>query len=168
MKALAIVFALCAGRLLAFDSAEWHEKRQLLDRECERLQLAYSNCLKRVTAPAENVTVPVESFPDGSVKASVRAAKAQIFLDSPYVWGQGVVLTEFRPDGSVQARIEAENCVIDRKLKCCWVEGRARATYGRTEVRGNGIYFSFAEEYIKIADAVEIRSEDLKVEGVRL
>lgn len=162
---LCLFGALCAR---AFDSDDWHAKRTLLDRECERLQMAYTNCFAQVKTPAEDVTVTVESFPNGSVRAQLKAARAQIFMDSPYVWGEGVTLTEFRPDGTVQAAIAAGHCVIDRKLRCAWVQDRARAVTGRTVVEGEGIYFSFAEEYLKVTTNVKIVSEDLKMGGLKL
>ena len=153
---------------LAFDSQKWLEKRALLDRETERLQAAYSNCVSHLDQPAENIEIPVESHANGRVKTLVRAARAQFFLDTGFIWGEDVVVRQFRADGSVEAEVFARHCVVDRETRACWAEGPARATYGRTRVSGEGIYFSFREEYVKISSKVDIQSEDMKVEGVRL
>ena len=75
--------ALClfaAATAQAFDSAEWHGKREVLLREAERLQAAYSNCLASAQEPAEDIKVPVETFADGSVKTVVAAKRARFFM----------------------------------------------------------------------------------------
>ncbi len=158
---------LCGAR--GFDSGAWLTKRAMFDREAERLQAAYTNCVANLRTPAENVTVPIEHYPDGAVKASVTARKAQFFLDEGLVWCEGVCVRECGPDGRTErGRVEAESCVIDRETRSGWADGRARATYGRTTVEGRGIYFSFEEEFVKITSEVEITSRDLKFEGVKL
>ena len=74
---------------LAFNSEEWLGKRELFAREAERLRAAYTNCVARLETPAEDVTIPVETFEDGSVKVMIFAKKAQYFLDKGLVWAEG-------------------------------------------------------------------------------
>jgi len=152
---------------LAFDSAEWLGKRELFAREAERLRGVYSNCVARLETPAEDVTVPVETHDDGSVKVLVSAKKAQYFLDSGLVWAEDVVVRKFKPDGSEDGRIEAKNCVIDRMSKNGWAEGLATVTHGKTTFRGVGVYFSSAESYVKVFESSDIDSKDLKFGGLR-
>ena len=135
---------------LAFNSEEWLEKREVLGREAERLQAAYTSCVARVVAPAENVAVPIENHPDGSVKSSISASGAQFFLDTGFVWGTNVVVRQTSTNGVVEAEVEAASCVVDRRTKSGWAEGHARARYLKNEVEGDGIYFSFAEEFVTI------------------
>ena len=152
----------------AFDSTEWHGKRELFAREAERLRTAYSNCLAKVDVPAEDVALPVETFADGSIKTIVRARKAQYFLDAGFVWAEGVVVETFRKDGVLDGRIEAANCVVDRGTRSGWAEGPATVIHGKTTFRGEGVYFSAADSYVKVIDRSEIDSEDLKFGGPRL
>lgn len=169
MRALTAAFVLAAMNAWGFDSAEWLGRRALLDREAERLAGVYSNCVAALQRPAEDITVPIEHYPDGALKATVTAKKAQFFIDAGYVWGEGVTVREFEADGKTErARVYAENCVVDRKTKSGWAPGHAAATYGGTSVEGDGIYFSFAEEFVKILSNVTIESKDLKFEGVKL
>ena len=162
------MLVLVAASAAAFDSSAWFARRAQMDREALELRAAYSNCVARLTAPAENLAVPIEHFPDGAVKATISAKRAQFFLDTGYVWGEGVVVKEFDRDGEVVSCLFAENCVVDRNRKCGWAEGAAKATHGRTTVEGTGIYFSFPEEFVKISANVVIRSEDMKLKGVKL
>ena len=126
-----------------------------MEREALELRAAYSNCVANLTAPAEDLTVPIEHFPDGAVKATISAKRAQFFLDTGYVWGEGVIVKEFDRAGEVVSSIFA-------------AEGAAKATHGKTSVEGVGIYFSFSEEYVKLFSNVVIRSEDMKLKGIKL
>ena len=165
MTALLLLAASCAA---GFDSEGWLGKRALLDREAERLRVAYTNCAASLQRPAEDLTVPIETYPDGSVKASISAKRAQLFLETGLVWGEGVVVRQFAEGGGVLASAEAEHCVVDRKTRSGWAEGHAKVVYGGTTVEGDGIYFSFPEEFVKILSNVVISSSDLKLGGLKL
>ena len=153
----------------AFDSRAWLARRARMENDARKLRAVYSNCVERLRSPAENLTVPIEHFPDGSVKATISARRAQVFLDSDYVWGEGVVVREYDADGKVELTLSAESCVVDRARKCGWAEGAAKASaHGQATVEGVGIYFSFSEEFVKIFSNAEIRFENVKLKGVKL
>ena len=146
----------------AFNSEDWLAKREILSREAERLQAAYTSCVARLDEPAGDVVLPFERYPDGSVKASVTAKKAQVFLDTGMIWGADVVVAQFTTNGVEDARVEADACVIDRVTKSGWVQGHAKAVYLGNEVEGDGIYFSFEEEFVTIYANTKIRVKDQK------
>ncbi|MGN0833818.1 MAG: hypothetical protein ACI4RD_09265 [Kiritimatiellia bacterium] len=150
----------------AFDSAEWHGKRELFAREAERMMAVYSNCVRRVDAPAENVTIPVETYEDGSVKVLVSAERAQYFLQEGLVWAEGVAVRKLGRDGAEEGRIDARNCVIDRNARSGWIEGPARVRRGKLECRGKNVYFSAAESYVRVFEQSEVESADLKFGGL--
>ena len=166
MKILSLILLSVGLNAYAFNSEDWLGKRAVLDREAERLQSVFADCRKLATAPAENISVPVESFPDGSIKSQVLAKQAQIFLDTGMVWAKDVTVRMFDPAGKTEAEVKAGECVIDRNGKCAWVDGHAAARYQDTELEGDGIYFSFAEEYVKIMQNAEIRSKNLRLRGL--
>ena len=151
-----------------FSARSWLEKRAALHDEAMRLRGAFEECAAAVKAPAENVIVPIENYPDGSVKASVSARRAQFFLETGYVWGEGVEVCQFSESGEIVAKVAAQNCVVDRKAKSGWAQGLAEITYGGTRVKGAGVYFSLEEEYVMITDGTEIVSTDLKLGGLKL
>ena len=160
-----VLSMLAASAALAFDSAGWLEKRELLTREAERLRAAYSNCLSRVKSPAEDVTVPVETFDDGSVKTVVAAKKAQFFLKEGLVWAEGVVIRKFKADGEQETLVEAASCVVDRATKSGWAEGAALVRHGGTTFRGEGVYFSSPEGYVRVFRNADIESDDFSSRG---
>lgn len=163
-----VLLALClwAGGARAFDSTAWLEKRADLEHEIERLRTAYRQCVQNLQAPAEDVTVPVETFPDGSVKTTVHAKKAQYFLATGLVWAEDVTVRKFNRDGSVDLVLEAKNCIVDRQTKSGWAEGPAKLTQGESVFRGSGVYFSSPEEYIRVTQDSDLDSKDIKGEGV--
>ena len=150
---------------LAFNSEDWLGKRELFAREAERLRAAYTNCVAHLETPAEDVTVPVETFDDGSVKVMIFAKKAQYFLDKGLVWAEDVTVRRFKEDGRLEALIEAKNCVVDRFSKSGWAEGSAKVSHGKTTFRGRGVYFSSPEAYVKVFERADVDSQDLKFGG---
>ena len=166
MRTFVSAFLAClAFETLAFNSEEWLGKRELFAREAERLRAAYTNCVANLQVPAEDVTVPVETFDDGSVKVMIFAKKAQYFLDKGLVWAEDVTVRRFKPDGTLEARIEAKNCVVDRFSKSGWAEGPATLVHGKTTFRGKGVYFASPEGYVKVFEQTDVDSKDLKFGG---
>ena len=153
---------------LAFNSEEWLGKRELFAREAERLRGVYSNCVTRINMPADDVALPVETFADGSVKTRIEAKKAQYFLDKGLVWAEGVKVRRFRADGTQEACIEATSCVVDRGSRSGWAEGPASITHGKTTFRGNGVYFSMPDSYVRVLSDSDVESSDVGSYGGRI
>ena len=153
--------------LFAFNTAEWTEKREALNCEAERLHSVYSNCLKRTDAPAEDVTVPLEKHEDGSLKTVVFAKRARYYLNEGIVFAEDVVVRKFDKDGEENSRIEAKSCVIDRFTKSGWAEGPASVKHHKTLMKGEDVYFSSPENYVKTYRRTDVFSTDLKVGGLR-
>ena len=160
--ALAAALLLPAFAARPFDSAAWLERRADLTHEVERLRDAYASCVKLLKSPAEDVALPVETFPDGSVKTTVTAKKAQYFLSTELVWAEGVVVRTFREGGAPDLELEAASGVVDRQTKSGWAEGDVRITQGGSVFRGRGVYFSSPEEYVRVTRDSDFTSTDVK------
>lgn len=152
---LMLIVSTVAG---AFSSEKWLAERGD-DSDMLRLRAAYADCVKKLESPAENVSLPLESYPDGTVKSRLTAARAHMFMDSSFVWAEKIRVEQYKPDGTLAASLDAENCVVDRNTKSGWVEGAAKMVYGDNSVRGRGIYFSLPREFIKIFSESEIRTK---------
>ena len=72
---------------------------------------------------------------------------------------------QYREDGTVYASLDAESCVVDRGSQSGWVAGDAKMTYGEASVKGRGIYFSLARQFIKIFSQSEIRAGRTKFDA---
>lgn len=133
-----------------------------------RLRAAYEACLPRIDRPSTGIYIPVELFPNGAVKVEAYAEKAQVFEQEGLVWCDGVTLREFEPTGEMKMTCTAAGGVVDRKQRSGWMHGAAQVRYGQTFLSGEGIYFSFSDEFVKISSKVAITSTALKFEGVKL
>lgn len=156
-KLLSIAACVATLAAAAFSSREWLAMRND-DSDAARLRAAYADCLKKLDSPAQDVNIPLESFPDGTIKSRISAARAQLFLDTDLVWGEKIHVEQLKPDGTRQATLDADNCIVDRKSRSGWVAGEALMTYGNSSVRGRGVYFSLSNEFIKIFSQSEIRT----------
>lgn len=165
MKCVLLCFCVLSAfpALSAFDSTVWHEQREIFAREAERLRICYTNCQAQLLSPASDVSVPIETFEDGSVKTFVKAGRAQLFLAENLVWAEDVRVKRLNADGSVEAMLTATNCVIDRVSKSGWAEGPATVVHGKTSFAGEGVYFSSADAYVKVFDRAQVESSDLKL-----
>ena len=114
--------------------------------------------------PAENVTFPLETYPNGIVKSRLMAKRAFMFIDTGFIWGEGIRVEQYKPDGKeIEAFLAADNCVVDKKTKSGWVKGNAHMDWDGTSIKGRGIYFSFNREFIKIFSQTEIRTKAFKL-----
>lgn len=158
-----LLLAFASVCVLAFDSGKWLAERGD-DSDMLRLQSEYAECVKKIDAPAENVALPLEYYPNGIVKSRLKAQKAYMFADTGFIWGENIKVEQYKEDGrTVEAYLTADNCIVDRKSKSGWVEGNAQMDWDGTSIKGRGIYFSFDREFIKIFSQTEIRTKALKL-----
>lgn len=152
----------------AFDSAEWLGQRQLLGHEAVRLAKVYEKCSRSVSEAAEAIEIPVEAYSDGSVRLGISAKRAQLFIDTGMVWGEGVTIMQMKHGGELEARIDAENCVVDRDTRSGWVKGHAHAEFGGdVSLDGDKVYFSAFEEYLAIYTNTVLRADGKVLRSVR-
>jgi len=162
-----VACVLTSAAVLAFSSERWLAERSD-DSDMLRLRAAFAECAGKVVAPAENVSMVIDAYPDGKVKSRITAARANIFPDSGYVWAEKIRLEQFDATGTnMTASLDAENCLLDRTTKTGWVDGNADMTYGDFFVKGRGIYFSLKREFVKIFSQSEIRAKGGKFDSVR-
>ena len=168
------IFAFAAACLLtaglqAFDSEAWLKARDAASEEASEMRRAYAEYSGRVNIPAENLTVPLESFPNGSVKSSIFAKNACFFLQEGYIWGKGVTIRQFTPDGKVESQVDADTCLVNRETRKAWVEGHAKAYYrNQAEIEGDNVFINATNEYITIYDNTVMEAEGRTLKGRRL
>ncbi len=163
----AMVFAACAA--FGFDSDTWLAERAVREKAAMAMKAKYATYAAKVKAPAENITVPIENFPDGSIKRSVFAKRACFFLDEGYVWGEGITIRQFREDGRVDSQVDAQNCLVSRQDRNCWVEGHAKAYYkDQAEIEGDGVYLDSTSEFAQVFSNTVLQAQGRTLKGDRL
>lgn len=166
VRLLTTVLVFLAMEAQAFDAGVWMERRSDFEQDALRLKAAYTNLASRVSESAEKVFIPLEVHPDGSVKTSISAEHAQLFLDEGLVWGDGVVIRQCDEHAKETSRIEAAKMVFDRSSRRGWAEGPAKVTHGETAFSGSNIYFATDEEYVLSFEDSAFNAKNIKAEGM--
>lgn len=152
-----ILSSVIAFEAYGFDSAAWLMKREVFAREAERMSAFSSTIKPDVSGPAENLVIPFEHYPNGTVKMSLVAGRAQLMPDSPAIWGGAVKAIEYTEDGKELSRIDAEELLVDRDSRCGWAAGKVRAAFrGQATLEGRGIFLDFDERYLQITRDAKI------------
>lgn len=114
-----------------------------------------------MTSPVENLMLPLDYFPNGRIRAQLRAKKAQIFMDG-FIFAESVNVEMLTEDGLPDGRLTAEGCLFDRKVKHGYCEGRVTMEKSGDRLKGRGMYFSIEGQFIKILNECEIRTRRIQ------
>ncbi len=120
-----------------------------------------------MTSPVENLTLPLDYYSSGRIRAVLRARKAQLLSDG-LVFSEGVRVDMLTEDGQPDGRMTAEACLFDRKTKQGYCEGAVSMEKGGDRLKGRGMYFSFEQQFIKILAECEIRTHRMQMNFGRL
>lgn len=110
-----------------------------------------------MTAPIENLSLPVNHYPDGRKRIVLVAKRAQILSES-LVFAEGVRLEMLTPDGKSDGVVVADDCLLDQSTKRGYCRGRVDVTKGTDHIKGVGMMFSGENQFIKILSECEIRT----------
>ena len=120
-----------------------------------------------MTAPVENLTLPLDYYDSGRMKAVLRARKAQMFPDN-LIFAEGVTVDMLTEDGKPDGRLTADGCLFDRDSKRGYCEGAVGLVKGTDRLKGRGMYFSIEDQFIKILSECEIRTYRIPLKLGRL
>lgn len=112
-------------------------------------------------SPVENLMLPIDHFPNGRIKALLRAKRAQLFLDG-MIFAEDVTVDLLTEEGELDGRLTAEGCIFDRNVRHGYCEGPVTMVKGADRLKGRGMYFSFEGQFIKILAECEIRTHRVK------
>jgi hypothetical protein len=114
-----------------------------------------------MTSPVEQLVLPLDAYPNGRIKARLRAEKAQMLLED-MIFAEGVTVELFSEEGRADGKLTAEGCLFDRKNKNGYCEGLVGVEKDGDRLKGKGMYFSFEAQFIKIMADCEIRTQRMK------
>lgn len=127
----------------------------------------WSEMKSKMDAPVESLSLPLEYYPSGLVKARLYAEQAQIFPDG-MVFATGVRVQLYDEAGNRNGYLKAEDCLYDRQASHGYCKGKAEVLKGTDLIKGVGIYFSISNEFIRILSNCEIRTNRFKTNLGRL
>lgn len=120
-----------------------------------------------MTSPVENLTLPLDYYDNGCMKAVLHAQKAQMLPDG-IIFAEGVCVDLLAADGKPDGKLIAEGCLFDRQAKRGYCEGAVNVVKGTDRLKGRGMYFSIEEQFIKILSECEIRTQRIPLKLGRL
>jgi len=157
------VFAACVVQSTAAvedpDVAHWFNRHD--DAAWRPLAERWSTAKAAMTTPVENLALPLDYHADGRIRARLRAKKAQIFEDG-MIFAEDVMVELFTAEGKPDGVLTAEGCLFDREARHGYCDGRVTVEKDGDRLKGRGMYFSMAGEYIKIMDECEIRTHRIR------
>lgn len=159
------MISLLLACMFAVVPSEWMGKREMLKHEADRLREAYVTHLARATEPAEDVTIPLDTYENGSVKLVFAAKKAQIFAGEDFILAWDVTIRKLDEKGVELSRVEADCCLVDRTTKSGWAEGPVKIANEKTTFSGENVYFSSLEGYVMSLAKSKLVSTDMKLGG---
>lgn len=164
-KSIIVLLAcLALGQAVAAESAESSEARatrwltnRLTVAAWQGLVDKWTSSKDQMTAPIENLTLPVDHYKDGRKKIVLVARRAQI-LNKSLIFAEGVRLEMLTPEGKSDGVVVADDCLLDQSTKFGYCRGRVDVTQGTDHIKGRGMMFSADDKFIKILADCEIRT----------
>ncbi|MDE0837874.1 MAG: LPS export ABC transporter periplasmic protein LptC [Kiritimatiellae bacterium] len=106
----------------------------------------------------EDLRVPLEHFPDGTVKTEVTAKRAKV-SDTGALIASGLKVEFRNPDGSVHTTLKSKVCVFDRVNKRADSDDDVELIKDGIKITGTGFVWTSDDERIKIKNNVEVTLE---------
>ena len=100
--------------------------------------------------PLEDVSFPLVSYPDGSVRVQFKAAHALLPQDEKaYVRGKSIHMEMFEPGGLMSGIFRSENCIFDRATRTGYCEGWVRVQYRNVKITGTNMVWELETRNVK-------------------
>ncbi len=106
-------------------------------------------------SPSENLTLPVEHYDNGRIKAVLHAGKA--FLGNDLIWSWQVAVDFFDPAGLPDGRIEAESCLYDRNARRVYCPASVMLIRTNATISGVGMYWTQATQRMWVLSNAVVR-----------
>ncbi len=106
--------------------------------------------LDELGSPARQLQLPVRSYPNGRPEAVVVAEEAWITLDTNYLRGRNVVMTQYDEKGNVEAVLTADEIAVDRPQMLAVAKGNISGKMAGDRLDGNGALVDLNARYMRI------------------
>jgi len=109
-------------------------------------------------SPVENLTLPVEHYDNGRVRAVLHAGRAVINRNG-VVWSWQVAVDLFDPVGRIDGRVEAASCLYDRSSRRGYCPEHVRLVRTNAVVTGVGMYWTMADQRMRILSEPVVQTD---------
>lgn len=107
-------------------------------------------------SPVENLTLPVEHYDNGRIRAVLHAGRAAVG-NSGLIWSWQVAVDFFDPAGGPDGRIEAESCLYDRNARRGYCPASVMLVRTNATITGIGMYWTQSTQRMWILSNAVVR-----------
>jgi len=107
-------------------------------------------------SPVENLTLPIEHYDNGRIRALLRAGKAAVG-NAGLIWSWKVAVDLFDPVGAPDGRIEAESCLYDRNARRGYCPTEVTLIRTNVAINGTGLYWAMSTQRMLILSNPVVR-----------
>ena len=130
--------------VLATNAAEWADLADIWRRP------------DPAASPVEKLTLPVEHYDNGRIRAVLYANKA--FMGSAgMIWSWNVTVDMFDPAGAPDGRVEAESCLYDRNARRGYCPAAVKLVRTNATIEGTGMYWTMDTRRMQILSNPVVR-----------
>lgn len=107
-------------------------------------------------SPVENLTLPVEHYDNGRIRAVLYANKA-FMGNAGMIWSWNVTVDMFDPAGAPDGRVEAESCLYDRNARRGYCPATVKLVRTNATIDGIGMYWTMDTKRMQILSNPVVR-----------
>lgn len=122
----------------------------------EDLLKLWGETAKSGATPIENLSLPLESHPNGRVKAMLHADMALVPVEG-VVRAKGIVVELYDKEGVLECLLISDNCIFDRATQRGYCEGPVRIERRDVRISGEGMVWMVREQGAKILSRATVR-----------
>ncbi len=116
-----------------------------------RLVEAWGRGVPDGAVPLEDTSFPVAHYPNGNVRAQLKADHAFLPPDEDdFVRGHGVIVEMFSELGRFEGMFQADNCIYDRSTRSGYSEGNVLILYRNVEITGSNMMWHVVNRNARI------------------
>lgn len=119
------------------------------------LAAAYDAGVAASGSPIENLTLPLEHFDSGRVRAVLKAEQATV-ADEDYVRAGKVRITLFNERGQQEGWLMAEQCLFNRNEKRVYCRGAVTLELQEVVVSGKDLYWSLVQQRVMVISDAQV------------
>ncbi len=106
-------------------------------------------------SPVENLTLPIEHYDSGRVRAVLRAVRA-VRAEDGFVRASQVQIELFTEIGKREGLITAESCLFNFEERRGYCRGNVTLVRQEVEVSGNDLYWSLVQQRVVMLSAARV------------
>ena len=106
-------------------------------------------------SPVDNLTLPLDHYDSGRVRAVLRAERATVAADG-FVRAEGVRIDLYDEKGGNDGQLTAERCLFNREEKRGYCRGGVALVRREVELSGQGLYWSVPRQRVVILSQARV------------